>query len=75
MTGTSSASDQRAWKDHIVPLACGGPDTVSNLQWQTIRDARAKDTWERKACVRQRAFGQQLHNSADFKVSHCQVVS
>jgi hypothetical protein len=37
---------------HIVPPACGGPDKVSNLQWQTIRDARAKDTWERKACVR-----------------------
>ena len=26
---------------------------VSNLQGQTIHDARAKDTWERKACVRQ----------------------
>jgi hypothetical protein len=26
-----------------VPLACGGPDTVANLQWQTIRDAKAKD--------------------------------
>jgi hypothetical protein len=25
---------------------------VSNLQGQTIRDARAKDTWERKACLR-----------------------
>jgi hypothetical protein len=32
-----------------VALACGGPDAVSNLQWQTIRDARAKDRWERKA--------------------------
>jgi hypothetical protein len=20
-------------KDHIVPLACGGPDAVANLQW------------------------------------------
>jgi hypothetical protein len=38
--------------DHIKPLACGGPDAVSNLQWQTIRDARAKDRWERRACVR-----------------------
>jgi hypothetical protein len=35
-----------------VPLACGGPDAVSNIQWQTIRDARAKDRWERKACGR-----------------------
>jgi hypothetical protein len=35
-------------KDHIVPLACGGLDAVSNLQWQTIREARAKDKWEAK---------------------------
>jgi hypothetical protein len=30
-------------KDHVVPLACGGPDVVSNLQWQTIAAARTKD--------------------------------
>ena len=40
------------WRDHIIPLACGGPDAVSNMQWQKIADARAKDAWERKACVR-----------------------
>lgn len=39
-------------KDHIVPLACGGPDAVSNMQWQTIAEARAKDAWERKGCLR-----------------------
>jgi hypothetical protein len=39
-------------KDHIVPLACGGPDAVSNLQWQTIRDVKAKDKWETKGCTR-----------------------
>jgi hypothetical protein len=39
-------------KDHIKPLACGGPDAVSNMQWQTIRDAKAKDRWERRACGR-----------------------
>jgi hypothetical protein len=33
-------------KDHICPLACGGPDAVSNLQWQTEADAKAKDRWE-----------------------------
>jgi hypothetical protein len=39
-------------KDHIKPLACGGPDAVWNLQWQTVRDAAAKDRWERRACTR-----------------------
>jgi hypothetical protein len=36
--------------DHIVPLACGGPDDRSNMQWQTIADAEAKDKWERIGC-------------------------
>jgi len=39
-------------KDHVVPLACGGPDAVANLQWQTTSQAKAKDRWERKACAR-----------------------
>lgn len=36
--------------DHIQPLACGGADEPSNMQWQTIADAKAKDKWERKQC-------------------------
>lgn len=36
--------------DHIVPLACGGPDDPSNMQWQTIADGKAKDKWERVGC-------------------------
>ena len=39
-------------KDHMVPLVCGGPDAVANLQWQTIAAAKAKDRWERRACGR-----------------------
>jgi hypothetical protein len=35
--------------DHVVPLACGGPDGVSNMQWQTAAAAREKDRYERKA--------------------------
>jgi hypothetical protein len=31
-----------------VPLACGGPDAPSNMQWQTTREAKAKDKWENK---------------------------
>jgi hypothetical protein len=36
--------------DHIVPLACGGADAPSNMQWQTIAEARAKDKVERIGC-------------------------
>lgn len=38
--------------DHIVPLACGGADLPSNMQWQTKAEAKAKDKWERKGCGR-----------------------
>jgi hypothetical protein len=39
-------------KDHVLPLACGGPDAVSNMQWQTVAAAKAKDRWELRACGR-----------------------
>ena len=51
-TGKTGGACPGYRKDHVVPLACGGPDAVSNMQWQTIRAARAKDRWERKACGR-----------------------
>ena len=33
--------------DHIVPLECGGADVPSNMQWQTVAEARIKDRTER----------------------------
>jgi hypothetical protein len=36
--------------DHVIPLACGGVDAPSNMQWQTKADAAAKDKLERKGC-------------------------
>ncbi len=36
--------------DHVTPLACGGADAPSNMQWQTQADAKAKDKVERKSC-------------------------
>lgn len=36
--------------DHIVPLACGGTDASSNMQWQTKAEAKTKDRIERKGC-------------------------
>ena len=36
--------------DHIKPLACGGADTPSNMQWQTVAQGKAKDKVERIGC-------------------------
>jgi hypothetical protein len=36
--------------DHIKPLACGGADASSNMQWQTLADSKAKDRVERRGC-------------------------
>ena len=37
--------------DHIVPLACGGADAPSNMQWQTTEEGKAKDRVERRGCT------------------------
>jgi hypothetical protein len=39
--------------DHIRPLCADGPDQISNLQWQTIAEAKKKDRLEVAEC---RAF-------------------
>lgn len=36
--------------DHIDPLKCLGLDDVSNLQWLTIEDHKAKTKREAKEC-------------------------
>jgi hypothetical protein len=36
--------------DHVKPLCAGGADHRSNMQWQTIPDAHAKDRLEAKEC-------------------------
>ena len=38
--------------DHRIPLACGGSDSPSNMQWQSTDEARSKDRVERHGCSR-----------------------
>ena len=36
--------------DRIIPVVCGGAEEPSNMQWQTIAQAKEKDRWERIGC-------------------------
>lgn len=49
-TGRSSGKCPGYVIDHINPLACGGADAPSNMQWQTNAAAAEKDRWERRGC-------------------------
>jgi hypothetical protein len=49
-TGRASGACPGYVIDHVKPLACGGLDDPSNMQWQTVADGKAKDKWERKGC-------------------------
>lgn len=35
---------------YAIPLCAGGPDDISNMQWQRIEDAKEKDKRERQLC-------------------------
>ena len=50
-TGTAKGSCPGYIIDHIDPLACGGADDPSNMQWQTKAEAKVKDKWERRNCI------------------------
>lgn len=36
--------------DHVQPLCAGGADRLTNMQWQRLDDAAAKDKVERRDC-------------------------
>jgi hypothetical protein len=54
-TGMQSGACPGYRKDHVVPLACGAPDSIANMEWQTIAEAAAKRRWARENCARWRA--------------------
>jgi len=46
-TGKTSGRCPGYVVDHVQALECGGADSPSNMQWQTIADGKAKDKTER----------------------------
>ena len=47
LTGLSTGKCHGYVVDHIKPLSCGGADEPSNMQWQTVAEAKVKDRTER----------------------------
>ncbi len=49
--------------DHIHPLCAGGADNhKTNMQWQTVEEAKAKDVIERRMCRNQKQQGSSKGN-------------
>ncbi|WP_290964148.1 HNH endonuclease signature motif containing protein [Hydrogenophaga sp.] len=56
-TGLQSGSCPGWFKDHVIPLVCGGADSIVNLQWmpgeiKTCAGTTCKDRWERRVYCR-----------------------
>ena len=45
-TGKSTGACPGYVIDHVMPLKRGGADAPSNMQWQTVEEAKAKDKTE-----------------------------
>lgn len=50
VTGRATGACPGYVVDHIKPLCAGGPDHPSNMQWQTVADAKVKDREEVRQC-------------------------
>jgi len=49
-TGQAKGSCPGYVIDHVTALCAGGADAPTNMQWQTVQEAKAKDREERLLC-------------------------
>lgn len=55
--GKASGACPGWYRDHVLPLVCGGCDSIGNLQWlpgeiKTCAGTTCKDRWERRVYCR-----------------------
>lgn len=43
--------------DHQIPICAGGPDSLTNLQWQERQASYRKDVFERALCADMKRLG------------------
>jgi hypothetical protein len=36
--------------DRVIPIVCGGEEDPSNMQWQTLAEAKEKNRWDKIGC-------------------------
>ena len=51
-TGLTTGACPGWVKDHKWPLCAGGTDTLDNLVWSPVEEAKLKDVWEKAMCRR-----------------------
>jgi hypothetical protein len=52
--------------DHVIALVCGGRDNPSNMQWQTVADAKQKDKWGKELRERLVSSGDEVNELPEF---------
>ena len=56
--------------DHVIPLASGGADSPSNMQWQSKAEAKAKDKWERGGSSTARTYRSHAYSNKAYAPRH-----
>ena len=65
-TGKSSSSCPGWQINHVIPLACGGCDSVSNMDWMPKKIKTCKDSWCRDRYER-RIYGKDIEGTQKCK--------
>ena len=71
-TGSTTGACPSWAIDHVIPLACGGCDSIENLQWlknsiKSCAGTECKDRWERKINCQPRIIDRAVISSRELE--------